>query len=185
MALDTTVGGANSDSYVSVTEANAYFATHWSTAKNTLWNTLNGVQRERVLRAACQVLEGLRCLDAEYGGGALPTALMDLEHYDVTIHRLGFTQKLQFPRNIDIDANNVGFIRQEIKDAQCEQALYLIAFDDSQISTYLQGVYEESVSAGNVRVHTTFNRRGTMVAPMALQLMTPYLRRNQQRSKRA
>lgn len=185
MALITTVAGANSDSYVSVAEANAYFASHWSLAKNELWSALNPAQKERVLRAATQVLEGLRFLDDEHGYGALlPLSLREAGQFDYTICRLEPTQRLQFPRNVDIDANNVAFVPQEVKDAQCEQAVYMLSFDDSQISNQMQGVMEEAIAAGNVRVYTQYSRRGTFVAPLALQLVSPFLRRGT-RIKRA
>jgi hypothetical protein len=65
MALITTVGGIDSNSYVTITEANLYFANHWSTAKDTAWSELSIPQRERILIAAAQMIESLRFIDSD------------------------------------------------------------------------------------------------------------------------
>ena len=185
MPLITTVGGATSNSYVSRTEADTYFAQHWSTARNDLWTTLNPAQKDRVLTHAANVLESLRFLDSEHTYGvALPLSLREGGEYDYTIHRLTSGQKLQFPRNVDVDDDEVAFIPQEVKDAQCEQAVYLLSFDESNLSTQLQGVMEEAVGASGVRSYIQYSRRGSFVSPLALQLVAPFLRRGN-RLKRA
>jgi hypothetical protein len=113
-------------------------------------------------------------------------ALMDIQQvYDLTIHKLQFAQKLQFPRNIDVDGSNAGFIPQGVKDAQCEQAVYLIAFDDSPIATQLTGVHEEFLGAGAVRVSTKYRGTGTFIAPMTMQLLSPYFRKTSTKLRRS
>lgn len=180
MAVITTVGGSDSNSYVSRAEADTYFSDHWSVTKSATWAALTNIQKDRLLIAATQVLESLRFLDSEYiaSNGPLPAALRDPEYIDYIICRLNVEQRLQFPRNIDVDGSNVAFIPQEVKDAQCEQAVYLVAFDDSQIATQMQGVFEEAIAAGGVRVYTKYTRRGSFVAPMAIQLVVPFLRKD-------
>lgn len=177
MALDITVGGTTSNSYVAQATADDFFNNHYSIAKSSLWSTLNSAQKESVLKRACQVLDSLRVLDTELGSGALPIALVQRDTYDLTIHRLDVGQVLNFPRNIDLlDGTYTGYIPQEVQDAQCEQAIYLLAFDDSSMSTRMSGVTQETIGAGNVRTHTVFKEGGTFIAPLVLELMRPYLR---------
>lgn len=178
MSLDATLGGDAANSFVTVDEADTYFSNHFSTAKNTLWSGLTSAQKESVLKRACQQLETLRVLDYELGYGALPLSLLERGYADYTIHRLYPHQLLSFPRNIDLDATSSAYIPQAVKDAQCEQAVYMVAYDDSILQARLNGVADETVSAGPVRIHTTYRAGGgiSLIGPMTLELMRPFLR---------
>jgi hypothetical protein len=182
MALDTTVGGSTSNSYVSLGEANTYFNNHYATAKKAAWTALGSVQREFTLKRACQQLETLRVLDDQIATGRLPVELIIDLGYDVTIHRSEINQRLQFPRNLDLDSTGEPYIPQEIKDAQCEQAVYLLSFDDSPLTTTLQGVIEEAVTAGAVKSYTRYaeGHAPTYLSPMVVELMRPYFRSTSQ-----
>jgi len=175
MALDTTVGGSTSDSYVSIADADTYFANHYSTTKSADWAALTSGQKESALRRGAQVIDSLRVLDTELGWGALPVALLEVDEYNLTIHRLQFNQRMQFPRNLDLEAG-VGFIPQNVKDAQCEQAVFLITFDDSVLQSSLQGITSETIQAGPIRVHQSLRQTGSFVSPMAVELMRIYFR---------
>jgi hypothetical protein len=87
-------------------------------------------------------------------------------------------QALQFPRNCDYTSSGTPYIPTEIIDAQCEQALYLLSVDESSISSQLQGVGSESVQAGSISTSQDFSRVGTLLAPMAYELIAPYLLRS-------
>ena len=178
MALDVTVGGSASNSYVTVGEADKYFSTHYITAKKTAWSALSQPQKESALKRACQQLETLKVLDDELATGRLPIALMIDYGYDLTIHRAEVNQKLQIPRNIDLDPFGIPLIPQEYKDAQCEQAVYLLSFDDSAIVTVTQGIVEEAVTAGPIKSYTKYSEgfAPTYIAPMVLELLRPFLR---------
>lgn len=183
MALDATVGGSTSDSYVTLVEADAYFANHYSLVKTTAWAALSSGQKEAVLRRACQVMDSLRVLDADYGSGALPLALIQDDMLaNFSIHRLEPGQVLSFPRNVDLVLGTyTGFIPQLVMDAQCEEAIYLLTFDESALVTRLSGIRQQTVAAGNVRVSQAFSAGGvggggTYMAPLALELMRPFLR---------
>jgi hypothetical protein len=176
MSLDKTIGGSASNSYVSVSDADTYFGNHWSTAKASAWAALSSGAKESVLKQACKLLDALRVLDSEFGYGALPPQFVERFTYELTIHRWGSDQKLNFPRNIDVDLNGSPFVPQNVPDAQCEQAVYLLAFDDTPIATRLSGISSETVSAGPVRVHQDFKPGGTSIAPMALDLMREFIR---------
>lgn len=184
MAIDATIGGPDSNSYVSIAEADTYFKSHWSTVKTDLWLELAGKQKERLLIMATNVIETLRFLDQNIGGGGLPEPFIDTTDYDVQVRKFYFGQNLSFPRNIDVASDGSGKIPIPVQDAECEQAVYLITFDESALSTQYQGIVEESVVAGSVRAYSNYGRLGTMLSPVAAELLRPYLRPTR-RMKRA
>jgi hypothetical protein len=96
-----------------------------------------------------------------------------------------YYQRLQFPRNLDVYYQNppVGaklgdlYIPEDIMLAQCEQAGYLIGFDDSQLSSRMQGVSLETVSLGKGQVASTTEYSGvsgSSLAPAAVEYLKPY-----------
>jgi hypothetical protein len=178
MALDVTVGGSASNSYVTVGEADKFFNTHYITAKKTAWFALGQPQKESALKRACQQIETLKVLDDELSTGRLPIALMLDYGFDLTIHRAEINQKLQFPRNLDLDPAGIPYVPQELKDAQCEQAVYLLSFDDTPLVTMTQGIVEEAVTAGPIKSYVKYTEGSapTYLAPIVLELMRPYLR---------
>lgn len=178
MALTATAGSSTADSYVTTTEADAYFASHYLLAKSTLWANLSSARKESVLRAATRVIETLRFLDVADGdtGIVWPDPFAEILDYHATITKLDDDQSLAFPRNLDVDEDGDGFIPPPVQEAQCEQAVYLLSFDDSALSAQFSGTSVEEVWAGTVRVKTTFATRGSYVAPMALELLRPFLR---------
>jgi hypothetical protein len=100
MPLDATVGGASANSYVTLSQANDYFAAgaHLRSAE---WLALSNSVREACLLSATRWLDVLR-----YFGQPVST-----------------TQALRFPRvyeNWPVDA-----IPRRVRDACCEQALHL------------------------------------------------------------
>lgn len=183
--LNTTKGATDATSYVDVEWANTYFASHWNQASSDLWSTKSSQQKERALLSAMSVIESLRVLDYEYAAGKLPLALI-AEHYDLTVHRAEVGQRLQFPRNVDIDyTTGDTFIRQEVMEAQCEQAVYLMTMDPAALVAQAQGIDNELVSVGPIRTHTQYTGRGGMIAPMANQLMMEFIRPTARRFRRA
>lgn len=181
MALDATVGGATSNSYVTRAEAVTFFANHYSLAKSTAWVALTGLQQDAALMRACQILDSLRVLDDEFGYGPLPRALIVYTSNDLNIHRLGNNQLLSFPRNIDVDASLVPFIHPNVKDANCEQASHLLAFDESAMIAAMSGIAEETTRAGPITIHSRYSGRGfgglgSMLSPISLELMRQFIR---------
>jgi hypothetical protein len=179
MALDVTVGGETTVSYVSVSEADRYFANHYSTAKNTLWIALSSARKESALKRACQQIETIKFLDTEAGSvGRLPLALMDDVYADITICKHEEFQRLQIPRNIDEDSSGAMFVPQEFKDAQCEQAVHLLNFDDAALLTIAQGIAEEAITAGAVKSYTRYTEgvAPSYISPMATELLRPFFR---------
>lgn len=159
MALTTTLHSATADSYVTLAEADTFFANHYLLAKQTAWDVFSSGQKEMLLRRACQVIETL-----------------PLE--DQIFFRQVVDQALTFPRNADL-VDGIYVMPQIVKDAQCEQAIYLSVFDDSELSDQMKGVSNVSVSGG-VSMSTTYVGLGSVVAPMAFALLGPLLRRSSQ-----
>lgn len=168
MALTSTVCGTTSDSYVSLEEADTYFENHYVIEKGRRWAELTDPQQEHLLRVACQVIETLPFEDrAEY--------------------RQVYNQALQIPRNVDY-VEGAYVIPQAFKDAQCEQAIYLLTLDESAMTAQMQGVWEESVQAGPVKVGNVFSGGGmaaSMVAPLTFQILRPFIRRGSAQIRRA
>lgn len=110
MALDTTVGGANSNSFADVAYATAYFANNPYATK---WQFAQSFEKEN----------------------ALITAAMEMEKLDYLGSRVDSTQALKWPRayvrKVDVPLGGSAYyenteIPRQIKDAQCEWALALL-----------------------------------------------------------
>lgn len=157
MALNTALSDTDADSYVTLDEADAFFAAHYLLAKTTLWESFDDSQKEALLRRGVQVLETL-----------------PLE--DNAVSRLYWNQALSFPRTDSFDGDGGYEIPQVVKDAQCEQAIYLPVVDEASMAAQMTGVMSESVSGG-VGISTTFRGTPSLVAPMTYQLLLPLLRK--------
>ena len=123
MALDATLGGASANSYVTVAEADAYFATSFG---RTAWGSASAANKEIVL------IESTRLLDL----------LVSWKGYVKSD-----TQALRWPRtyvpNIDGRYSGVGTIKsyisdsivpKDIKNAVCELAYSLLSNGGFQAS---------------------------------------------------
>lgn len=182
MAIDSTVAGENANSFVSLAEANAYFAGHYSGASATAWAALTDPQKESALKRACSIINSLNFLDDhDASGNSLTDALMrEYVGYN-GLTRYDSDQRLQFPRNIDEDSAGAPFIHQDVKDAQCEQSVYLLSFDATAVTTRMTGVTYERVKAGNVEVEQSFGSgsadQSVHVAPMAIELLSQFFRK--------
>lgn len=166
--LDATSSGSSANTYVTTAEADEYFAAHFSTAKTSVWSGLESHQKVTLLRLACSIIETLPFHD-----GSVGPAVWD--------------QALQFPRTEDY-ADNAYAVPQVVKDAQCEQAIYLLTADEAAMTAQMQGIWEESVRAGDVQVGTVYSGGGvtaSMVAPLSFQLLRPYVRKGSTRLARA
>jgi len=106
VAIDAAVGGENSNSYVTLAEAETYFADR---LRVDAWSGASSADKEKALLTACRHLERHRFWD---GGGP---AFTDPR------------QRLTFPRKRDTDEVGNYVIPQPVKDAQCEEALALLA----------------------------------------------------------
>lgn len=166
MALVTTVAGETSDSYVSIPDADKYFRSHYSVAKANLWAALTAPQKESVLRRACQQIEVIVFTDD-------------------TVDRYDASQRLQFPREIDyrtINEVDVPFVPQEAKDAQCEQAVHMLNFDESTLLRAASGVIEEAETVGPIKSYVHYSDSAAIpgaqsyLSPLVVELLRPFFR---------
>jgi hypothetical protein len=101
--IDATIAGDSSNSYISLADADAYFATLLDGAD---WAAFTTDKRERALISATAVIERLQLRGKQY---------------DRTT-----PQALHFPRATDYDAEGDCIIPPAIQNAQCEQALWML-----------------------------------------------------------
>jgi hypothetical protein len=134
MALDTTVGGANADSYASLVEADAYVANNRPTGDSDPWVDLEEAQREAALRMAAQYLDAA----FPWTGSAVDAV-----------------QAMCWPRSGMLSRNGFAIatttIPNELKKAQCEYARQLSAEDPTE-SDSAKAANLESVKAGSVEL---------------------------------
>lgn len=129
LVLDDTLAGANSNTYISLINANTYFDARLHT---TAWtDALTDDIRNRAL--------------------AMATKRIDQETFYGT--RSTDIQKLAFPRDGLGDLDSVeldGIIPEMLKDATCELAIYMISNDMSKPSVDTSNMSE--VAVGSIKV---------------------------------
>lgn len=150
MALDTTVGGANSDSYASVTEADTYHAAYG----NTAWAAISTIAlKEAALRKAAQYIDTKSFVGVKTSS----------------------SQALEWPRyNVTIDGYDVlsSAIPAAIKTAQMEAAL--IASAESLTPNLSNGsVIEETVGKITKR-YSDYTKDGGKKWPLVDKLLRGY-----------
>lgn len=107
MPLDTTIGGAASDSYLSLADAAAFAAADLGTYADE-WAAADDPTREKALRRAT------RDIDTFVGS--------TVEAWDAVT-----PQKLAFPRWEDVDTNGNPFLPPRLLQATYHQAAYVLA----------------------------------------------------------
>ena len=124
MAIDATVGGENSNSYVTLAEAETFFADR---LRVDAWSGASSADKERALLTACRYIEAcrIRVHRRPYGYPGEPPDVMG-RPYD-PLAPSDADQALSFPRKKDTDNDGNYAIPKRVKDAQCEEALALLA----------------------------------------------------------
>lgn len=185
--LNSTMSDQFANSYIDQAYADAYFAGHISTVKDAAWAALTANQKASALIQATWVIEQLKF--------TVPTVPWDATlQYDNLLHRFYYSspaipgsaikwsslQNLQFPRNIDTNYSGV-FIPEAVKDAECEQAIFMATLDESIITSTMQGVVSETFSGGGITISQRYENKGgnvsTLLAPLTKQFVNPYILR--------
>lgn len=182
--LDCSLSSETSNSYCNTAYAATYWGTHWDSVKSSQWATLNTVQQQRLLVRACQVIEGLRFTIPI----TLPEYALHYDRHTGKVLDLSLTrqpvkyfyyQRLQFPRNLDVHyftpPLGVTYIRSELMDAQCEQAIYLLNFDESALANRIMGITMEKIGVGKQAVDITqeYGSTGSSMSPAAYEFVRP------------
>lgn len=167
MALITTVGGSTSNSYATVAEADTYFSLRYVTAS---WDALTTAQKEKALATATRQIDELNFRESRAG--------TEVEG-DISY------QRLQFPRSYMVDVNGAAIVAKEVKDAQCEQAYFIVvsgAEAEKRLQLQAQGVSSYALGAvedfNAPSISENFeNRSGfeSLIAPAALRLLRSHL----------
>jgi hypothetical protein len=156
MAIEAAVGGESSNSYVTLQEAEAYFAER---LRVDAWTGASDADKEKALLTACRHLERHRYCD---GGGP---AFTDPR------------QRLAFPRKRDTNAAGDHIIPQPVKDAQCEEALALLgrgAEQERRRALQAAGVMSFSVD-GLSESYGPGSAGQTLESAEARSLLAPYI----------
>lgn len=183
MTLDATMSGENANSYVTRAYANTYFADHYVADKVALWDTFTDSQKDLLLiHATIFGLENIVCV-----GKRQDLSLGELEYIPnvgVGIFYLDSStpipysayQALQFPRNVDISSNGTIFIPEDVKVAQCEQAIHLAGQDEEVLQNSFNGLKSESISIATIKFSQDFdtNRQTSSISPTVFQLLKKY-----------
>lgn len=180
--LDSSLSSETSNSYCTVAYALDYWTNHFDSTKSAQWIALTNTQQQRLLIRACQVIEGLRF--------TIPITLPEYAiHYDrhtgmvldLSLTRQPvkyfYYQHLQFPRNLDVyyftPPTGTIYMRPELMDAQCEQAIYLLNFDESAIANSMMGLTMQKISVGKEAIDITeeYGSKGTSLSPTAYEFL--------------
>jgi hypothetical protein len=152
MSIIATVGAADSDSYVTLDEANTYFSAVFN---NNLWTELVEDKKERALKTATRVIDTL-----SFPGSKKSVSLEGSDTY----------QALKFPRSNTINEDGEYIIPVYIKNATCEQAMHMIRFGEimeQNIALQKSGVKSQKIP-GQAQV---FSGSGSIVAPAVLSML--------------
>lgn len=196
IALDATVAGEFSNSYCDVAFGDDYFSRHFNSTKKNAWAALTTGQKEEALIQGTMVIEQFKF------SLTLPLPHLSDLRYDPRVGRFvaygeypdrmtavkyNYFQYLQFPRNLDIHySTGVPYIPEQVQRAACEQGYYMLNFDETALANRLQGITLDRAGIGNGAVDATqeYGLGGTMLCPVAHNLIRPYLM-NSSRVRRA
>lgn len=144
--LDTTIAGVNANSYVTVAEADTYFSLHIDYEK---WNEIQNKEKYLVM------------------------ATKQIDNEIFLFDKYNLQQSLEFPRTNNIDENNNPFIPKKIKEATCEQALFLYLNPDRTLTEIAYSNGYKSVKAG---VETfTYSKNPKILSITVQNLLSEYI----------
>jgi hypothetical protein len=192
LTLNTTLTDPYANSYADVAYCDGYWNQHYSTVKATQWSALSTDQKTSLLIIACRVIETARftapaVLREQFGldySRRTRTVITMMDR--LTPAKYLYTQRLQFPRNLDVDVTDGHlFVPEPILMAQCEQTVYTLNFDDTAIANRMQGISADATYVGNIHLRQSYLQDGSQFAPSALEMCRPFLMRSSSRLGRS
>lgn len=136
--MNLSIGTPTADSYVSVSYANTYFteriiSDNWSNILTNSTGTLTATSKKEALlkQATREIDQNLRFCENKYSWG-----MFGASDY----------QKLQFPRRSNMDATGALYIPIEVKDATCEQALWIMERGGKRMDEKGQVIERQTIS---------------------------------------
>lgn len=137
VTMNTTVAGTDSNSYVGLTEADAYLSER---DDNSQWDDLTDDQKREKLIQATRVIDGYPFEGVKYDTST-------------TVSGDYSGQALAFPRSGDADSTGTVFVPDEVKWATCEVAWLLLtnraAFGVSTVSNLKVGSLAVALSGAD------------------------------------
>jgi hypothetical protein len=150
LVIDATVGGIASNSYATLAEAETYMAERPFVSA---WTASTTVEKNIVLVYAVKMME---------------TLLLPLGYAATD------TQALDWPRSDVIDCKGSTYeddeIPQGVKDAQFEQALYLLTKDPTTLPSLLSGGFSEA-KADVLEIKVDKTMVASMMSPAVLNIL--------------
>lgn len=188
MTIDSTLSGENANSYVTLSYADDYFANHYNADKTATWASFSDEQKTALLiHATALGIEKLTFVakhtlqSMNYTSYVSPAGLVYSFNDLALPYKAVFNQRLQFPRTVDINSSSQYFIPEDVKYAQCEQAVYLAEqIDDESLDNSAKGIKAESFTVGPIKSFQEFDsgRGVNTVSPIAKQMLENYLLKN-------
>jgi hypothetical protein len=179
LTLDTTIGGETANSYCDLTYADDYFADHPNTVKRDAWAALSDEAKTLLLIQACTMIDALKMThnDREYPSLGQRMVLGSVyPKFSEFRYPYYLIQQLQLPRNCDVNSTTGDiYIPQSAMVAQCEQAAYLSALDESSLAAQRQGIFRDSVDVDTISAATGYNGKGDAYSPIAMAMIRPLL----------
>jgi hypothetical protein len=186
ITIDTSLATETANSYADVAFADDYWENHYLPVKAAAWAALTDEAKATLLVNACRVLEtarftlkvGLPDFSLYYDSAHAIVLALNLDTEPV---RYYFYQRLQFPRNIDVYKTGTQqgdlYVPDEVKWAQCEQAVYLLSLDETAMSNRVQGITMDKVGIGKGQIEATqeYAITGSSYSPIALEILRPYM----------
>jgi hypothetical protein len=180
LTLDNSIGGEHSNSYVDLAYADAYWDSGnvFNALQADTWSALSESAKVKALIKACSVIETLR-FTYKYGPDRPRYSWLPIT-YPISSGNGPFRydpyQALQFPRNMDFDSTGSLYIPDDVKMAQCEQAMFVLTADKSAIETRMMGITMERVSVGSIGVTQEFAGSGAIaLSPDAYDMLVKYV----------
>jgi len=182
VSINATIGGSEANSYVTLTEAEDYFEGRLFAND---WHSATSSEKQQALLQACKDIETLKFIGTKYN--------------DYRVGHVNY-QKLEFPRRFpsifiqcdsvletyigadyepsypySTDANGQPYIPHEVKNAQCEQALFILAIgSDAERRSRLQAQGVRSFKIGDFsEQYKVIN--GRMISQKALALLDKFI----------
>jgi len=196
--LNATLAGEFSNAYCDIAFADSYWDDHFNTAKIAAWSALGDGQKQNLLVQATSILETARFTKIinEQNRWLYYDRSRNLVLDFNTVRepvRYYYYQNLQFPRNLDVNITGQGsgdvgdlYIPEAMKNALCEQSLYLLLFNEAALANRLQGITMEKITLSKDDIGTTTQYAGaannaglTIFSPVALEFCRPFFVRSQ------
>jgi hypothetical protein len=190
--LNCTLADERANSYIDGADLNTYWGDHWDTVTAALIAALSPTAAVTLLMRACRSIETLHFTEpvdplADYHlvYDSRQQQMRSVKTNYGRPQKWNYYQHLQFPRTLDCYQDGTLFVPPEVCLAQAEQAAYELSFDPSILQTSLQGVTHDSVNVSGIAISQRISPKGSMVSPIALNMLKPYLINQISRLQRA